>query len=186
MAIFDDISRFLEDRLDEFLKANPHLEIEALLEQLREQERDAIALIQELERQKQQLETEILALAGEIQTWHARVQKANRANRPDLAQSAQERETMLLRQGNQRWGQMEGTKQRLVQAQALLQQIRPKIQEVQAKAQQARQARERNSWETSAWERGNNYRPPKAADPLEREFQRWELDEEIDALKRNL
>jgi uncharacterized protein (TIGR04376 family) len=186
MAIFDDISRFLEERLDEFLKNNPHLELEALLEQLREQERDAIALIQELNLQKQQHEAEILKLAEEIQTWHARVKKAQSANRLDLAQAAQARETMLLRQGNQRWGQMEGTKQRLAQTQALLQQIRPKIQEVQAQAQQARKEQERNNWETTAWNQGGSYRPPKAADPLEQEFQRWELDEEIDSLKRNL
>jgi uncharacterized protein (TIGR04376 family) len=186
MAIFDDISQFIEERLDEFLKAHPHLELDALLEQLREQERDAIALIQDLERQKQQHEAEILELAEDIQTWHARVKKARNANRPDLAQAAQERETMLLRQGNQRWGQMEGTKQRIAQTQELLQQIRPKIKEVEAQAKAAKLTQEQNSWETTAWNQGSSYRPPKAADPLEREFQRWELDEEIDSLKRNL
>ena len=35
MGLFDDLSRFLENRLEEFLRNNPHLELEALLEQLR-------------------------------------------------------------------------------------------------------------------------------------------------------
>ena len=30
MGVFDDVSRFLEDRLEEFLKNNPHLELQAL------------------------------------------------------------------------------------------------------------------------------------------------------------
>jgi len=38
VGLFDDFSRFLESRLEEFLRNNPHLEL-ALLEQLREQER---------------------------------------------------------------------------------------------------------------------------------------------------
>ena len=47
MSLFDDFSRFLETRLEEFLRNNPHLELQALLEQLREQEQDALKLIAE-------------------------------------------------------------------------------------------------------------------------------------------
>lgn len=187
MALFDDFSRFFETRLDEFLKSNPHLEIEALLEQLREQERDTFKLIQTLETEKTQLESQILDLAQEIQHWHDRVAKAKAAHRDDLAQAAQKREAALLRQGNQVWGQMEGTKQRLSQATILLSQIQPKIKEVQTQAQQARTAQSANNWDTIGWNQGSSSSSyNKANDPLESAFQRWELDEELEQIKRNL
>ncbi|MEY3222150.1 MAG: hypothetical protein RLZZ203_1006, partial [Cyanobacteriota bacterium] len=48
MSLFDDLSRFLESRLEEFLRNNPHLELQALLEQLREQEEDTLKLVADL------------------------------------------------------------------------------------------------------------------------------------------
>ncbi|NJO71660.1 MAG: TIGR04376 family protein, partial [Oscillatoriales cyanobacterium RM1_1_9] len=99
MGLFDDFSRFLEDRLDDFLKAHPHLELQALEEQLREQEEGTLRLIADLQRQEQSLQDEILRIAKDIQRWHERVTKAKSANRPDLAQSAEEREAELLRHG---------------------------------------------------------------------------------------
>ncbi|MFW6316406.1 MAG: TIGR04376 family protein, partial [Cyanobacteriota bacterium] len=39
MSLLDDLTKFLETRLDEFLKNNPHLELQALEEQLREEEK---------------------------------------------------------------------------------------------------------------------------------------------------
>ena len=137
MSIFDDFSRFLETRLEEFLKNNPHLELQALLEQLREQEEEALKLIVEKEGQKKHLEAEILSLAEDIQAWHKRVAKAKSAGRLDLAQRAQEREATLLRQGNQLWGQMEAAKQQLANGKTLLTQIRKRKEELQAKARQA-------------------------------------------------
>ena len=83
MSIFHDFSRFLETRLEEFLKNNPHLELQALLEQLREQEEQALKLILEKEGEKKRLETEILSLAEDIQSWHKRVAKAQAAGRLD-------------------------------------------------------------------------------------------------------
>lgn len=187
MGLFDDFSQFFEARLDEFLKSNPHLELEAILDQLREQERDTLKLIRTLETEKTQLESQILNLAQEIKNWHGRIEKAKAASRHDLAQAAQEREAALLRQGNQVWGQMEGTKQRISQAQILLSQIQPKIKEVQAQVQQARSAQSANNWDTIGWNQGGT--PPpynKATDPLESKFQRWELDEELNQIKRDL
>lgn len=110
MGLFEDLSRFLENRLDEFLKANPHLELMALEEQLRGQEEDAINLLGTLKRRQQQLEDSILETAQEIQRWHERIRKAQAANREDLAQPAQAREAALLREGNHLWGQMQGVK----------------------------------------------------------------------------
>lgn len=188
MGLFDDLSRFLETRLEEFLKNNPHLELEAILEQLREQEQDTLRLIVELEGQKKRLEDEILSLAKDIQTWHGRIEKARAAGKLDLAHAAQEREAALLRQGNQVWGQMEGAKKRIIKSQELLRQIQKKKQEVQAKAADARAAEVNNSqWDTSGWNQGINYRSyNRAGDPLEAKFQKWELDEELERLKRNL
>ena len=188
MSLFDDLSRFLETRLEEFLANNPHLELQALEEQLREQEQDTSRLIPELQLQEQRLQSEILAVAKDIQTWHARIDKAKAAGRLDLANAAQEREAALLRQGNQLWGQMEGVKQRLVQAQDLLAQVQQKRKEVKAKAEvKAAQANQgASNWDTIGWNQGSYSTYNRATDPLETEFQRWELDEELEQMKRDL
>jgi uncharacterized protein (TIGR04376 family) len=192
MGIFDDFSRFLETRLEEFLRNNPHLELQALVEQLKEQEQDTRSLIRELEGQKKRLEDEILALAQDIQTWHARIEKAKKAQRLDLAQAAQEREAALLRQGNQVWGQMEGVKKRLIQSQELLQQIQQRQKEVQIKAEQlkteqAKTAQTTANSDTVGWNQGANYRTyNRSADPLEATFHDWELEDELQEMKRNL
>jgi uncharacterized protein (TIGR04376 family) len=190
MGLFDDFNRFLETRLDEFLRNNPHLELQAIEEQLREQEQDTRKLIAELEQQQNRLQDEILNVAQEIQTWHARVSKAKAAERLDLANSAQEREAALLRQGNQLWGQMEGAKKRLVQSQELLQQIQKRKQEIKVKAAQVKnqtQAKTTSNWDTSGWNQGKNYSSSHtSSDPLEEQFQRLELDEEIKQMKRKM
>lgn len=188
MGLFDDLSRFLETRLEEFLKNNPHLELQAIIEQLREQEQDTLRLIVKLEGEKKRLENEILSLAKDIQTWHSRIEKAKAAGRLDLAHAAQEREAALLRQGNQIWGQMEGAKKRIIQSQELLRQIQQRKQEVQAKAAEAKTAQATASnWDTSGWNQGIDYRSyNRTGDPLEAQFQRWELDEELEQMKRNL
>jgi uncharacterized protein (TIGR04376 family) len=192
MGIFDDFSRFLETRLEEFLRNNPHLELQALVEQLKEQEQDTRSLIRELEGQKKRLEDEILSLAQDIQTWHARIEKAKKAQRLDLAQAAQEREAALLRQGNQVWGQMEGVKKRLIQSQELVQQIQQRQKEVQIKAEQlkteqAKTAQTTANSDTVGWNQGANYRTyNRSADPLEATFHDWELEDELQEMKRNL
>ena len=189
MGLFDDIGKFLEDRLDEFLRDNPHLELQAIEDQLREQEEDTRRLILNLQRQEQQIQDEILAIAKDIELWHKRVRKAESANKPDLARAAKEREATLLRQGNQKWGQMEGVKQNLVKAKELLQQTQQKRKEVQAKAAEAArsQAQTPQSSSTSGWEKAPQYRSStKGYDPLDDRFRQWEMDEEIEQMKRDL
>ena len=61
MGLFDDFSQFLENRLEEFLQNNPHLELQALEEQLRQQEKDTLNFIAQLQRQEKKLEQDILA-----------------------------------------------------------------------------------------------------------------------------
>ncbi|HEY9748351.1 MAG TPA: TIGR04376 family protein, partial [Allocoleopsis sp.] len=70
MGLFEDFSRFLETRLEEFLRNNPHLELQALEEQLREQEEEALRLMADLRLKEKQAQDNILATAQEIQRWH--------------------------------------------------------------------------------------------------------------------
>jgi uncharacterized protein (TIGR04376 family) len=190
MGLFEDFNQFLEDRLDEFLANNPDLELQAIEEQLREQQQDTQRLIAELQLKEKGLQDEILNLAQDIQTWHGRVSKAQAAGRQDLAEAAKEREAALLRQGNQVWGQMEGVKQRIVQAKELLKQIQQRRQEVTAKYAEVKttsSSKSSNNGYTIGWNQGvNSNHYSRAADPLDAQFQKWELDEEIERMKRNL
>ena len=191
MGLFDDINNFLEERLDEFLKNNPHLELQALEEQLLEQEQDTRKLLAKLQLEEKSLQDRILEIAHNIQTWHSRIGKAEAAKRQDLATAAREREAELLRQGNQVWGQMEGVKQRAVKAKELLVQIKQKREEVktqsvQAQAAASNQSSQKYSSDTVGWDRGGNSASnSRSADPLEAEFQKWEVDEELERIKRN-
>lgn len=196
MGLFEDLSKFLETRLEEFLRSHPHLELQALDEQLREQEEDTLRLIGTLQLEEKQLENKILDAAQDVKRWHIRIDKAQVAHREDLVRAAQEREAALLRQGNQLWGQMNGVKERLQKSQELQRQIQVRRQEVRAKAAQVNAERERaaqkaqaaqpNSWETQGWNRSASSTFASSGDPLEQVFQRWETDEELDRLKRNL
>jgi uncharacterized protein (TIGR04376 family) len=189
VGLFDDLSRFLENRLEEFLRNNPHLELEALLEQLREQEEGTLKLIADLQVQEKRSQEEILSTAQEIQRWHIRVQKAKNAGREDLAAAAGEREAALLREGNQRWGHMQGLKERINQSQELLRKIQQRRQEVQAKAVEAQTARAKaqtqQRFETSGWSnKTSSY--SSGFDDLEEKFRNWETQDELEQMKRNL
>jgi uncharacterized protein (TIGR04376 family) len=188
MGLFDDFSRFLETRLEEFLRDNPHLELMVLEDKLRDQEEETLKLMIDLKRQDKQLQDDILALAREIQLWHARIEKAKAKSRLDLVEPAQEHEAQLLRQGNQKWGQMEVLKTRIKQTQELQQQIQARRKEVQAKVAQAQAARSSStpeSWASIGW----NQTPSSTkagVDVLDQQFRRWEAEEELNHLKRNL
>ncbi|MBD2666270.1 hypothetical protein B6N60_02579 [Richelia sinica FACHB-800] len=189
MGLFDDFSRFLENRLEEFLRNNPHLELEMLLEQLREQEEDTIKLIADLKLQEKRSQEEILDTAQEIQRWHIRIQKAQAAGREDLVVPAQQREAALLREGSQKWGHMQGLKERITQSEELLRKIQERRQEVQAKATAAQTARTQSQsqqrLETNAWRNPVNSYSSKG-DDLEEKFRRWETEDELEQMKRNL
>ncbi|MBF2015988.1 MAG: TIGR04376 family protein [Rivularia sp. T60_A2020_040] len=192
MGLFEDLSKFLESRLEEFLRNNPHLELDALLEQLREQEEDTLKLIADLQLQEKRREDEILSTAQEIQRWHIRVQKAKNGGRQDLAAKAEEREAALLRQGNQLWGQMQGVKERITQAKELYRKIQQRRQEVQTKAAEAQAARtkaqtqQRIETNTGWWNASSTYPSSNTYDDLEEKFRRWETEAELDDMKRNM
>ncbi|TVQ45436.1 MAG: TIGR04376 family protein [Gloeocapsa sp. DLM2.Bin57] len=189
MGLFDDLNRFLEERLDEFLRNNPHLEINAIVEQLKEQERDTLKKIINLESQERQLQQQILSLAQDIQTWHSRVKKAQNAGEQELAQKAAQREASLLHQGNLVWGQMEVVKQQIVQTKKLLQEIVQKKQEAQIKAQTIAQNQATSNYQTDSATKGwqeSTRSYDKYNDPLEKTFQEWETNQELEQMKRNL
>jgi uncharacterized protein (TIGR04376 family) len=193
MGLIEDMKRFLESQIDDFLAKNPHLELQVIGEQLAQQETDTAQLIIDLQTQEKRTEQEILNTAQEIKNWYDRVQKATAAGRTDLATAAQERVNALLPQGNQLWGKMQGLKERTAKAQELLQTIKTRRTEVKAKAAQAvrdraaTSASASTSTNNSSWGSVNNYtNASNFADPLEAQFLRWEADEELEHLKRNL
>lgn len=130
-----------------------------------------------------------MATAQEIQRWHIRIEKAKSAGRLDLAQPAQEREAALLRQGNQLWGQMQGFKERINQAKELGRQIQVRRQEVRTKAVEAEAARVKSKAqprvETAGWTQSPR-NISSGADPLEDKFRHWEMDDELNQLRRNI
>lgn len=195
MGLFEDFSAFLEMRLEEFLRNNPHLELQALEENLREQEEETVKLLGDLRLREKRLQEEILATAQDIQRWHVRIEKAKVAQRFDLVKPAEEREAALLRQGNQLWGQMEVLKQRIQQTIELQRQIQVRKQEVKTKVAEAQANRfsyqaqpgpqAEQQWQTTGWNQ-NYVGSARSADPLEQAFNKWETDEELEALKRQM
>jgi uncharacterized protein (TIGR04376 family) len=185
MGLFDDFGQFLETQLDDYLKKNPHLELYILEDKLREQEQETLTLVADLKRQEAQLQDEILAVAREIQLWHVRIDKAKAAGRQDLAQPAEAHEANLLRQGNQRWGQMEVLKERIRQAQELQLQIQARRKEVSQQVNQAN--RGRTPPQAASWTQTQI--PQTSAsqiNDLNKQFQKWEAQEELDELKRSM
>jgi uncharacterized protein (TIGR04376 family) len=187
MGLFDDFNKFLETQLEEYLRNNPHLELLVLEDKLQEQADETLKLMTDLKRQEKQLQDEILALAREVQLWYGRVEKAKAAGRVDLAEPAEEHQAGLLRQGNQKWGQMEVLKQRISQTQELQGQIQARLKEVQQQVNQFQanpaNAKAGQSWDTG-WSAATS--PNRSSvDALEYQFKRWEAEEELDQLKRN-
>lgn len=138
--------------------------------------------------QEKRLQDEILALAREIQLWHIRIEKAQSAGRLDLAEPAQQHEATLLRQGNQLWGQMEVLKERIKQTHALQQQIEQRRKEVQVKVAESQTARAKagSTWDNPAWTTSAADRSFRNIDSLEQQFRRWEAEEELEQLKRDM
>jgi uncharacterized protein (TIGR04376 family) len=191
MGFFSEVGQFFETRLEEFLKAHPQLELQAIAEQLQEQEQEANRLTQDLQRQLTQTEQQIAQVAQDIQHWHKRTQQAEAGGRPDLAKAAQAREAALFRQGNQLWGKMQGLKKRLEKAQSLLVQLQQKRQEVKQKMDELQASQKvedvySSSWESFTGTAGDRQTYNSATDPLEAQFQQWEVDEQIRQMKQKM
>jgi uncharacterized protein (TIGR04376 family) len=188
MGLLEDISRFLDTRLEEFIRNNPQIELQILEDKLCQQDEEISKLIVNSKLEEKQLQDRILEIAEEIRIWHDRTVKAESFDRPDLAAPAKEREAALLRQGNQIWAQMELVKKRVIDSQALHGQIQERRKEVQAKIAEAAKAAKQKSPTSTPLNWDNLYTPPfrDPNDQLEETFRRWETDEEIERLKRNM
>ncbi|MFS8856834.1 TIGR04376 family protein [Synechococcus sp. H55.7] len=185
MKFIEDIIRFLETRLEEFLRAHPEIELQALDEQLRQQEEETRRLLQESRAQKQALSEALAKLGEEIKTWHFRIEKAEQANRPDLAEGARRREAELLQQGSRLFNQGKSLEEKIRQLEALLPQIAQRRQEVQTKLQEVKAAQAKTAAErVSPWEKLFE------EDKLEEEFRRLEMrlavDKELDDMKKKV
>jgi uncharacterized protein (TIGR04376 family) len=191
MGLFDDVSKFLENQIDEFLKNNPHLELQALDEKLAEQQRESDRLLVDLKSRLQTVESKIRETAEEIKRWHTRIEKAKTAGRNDLVVLAQAHEAELLREGNQIWGQMELLRDRIPQTEKLALQIQQRRQELKVKLEEARSQRSNsrtnpdspNPWRDSSSVKAT---PKMPTDPLEKKFASWEAEEELQQMKRKL
>jgi uncharacterized protein (TIGR04376 family) len=190
MGLLDDISRFLDTRLEEYIRNNPQIELQILEEKLAQQESEVAKLIASSQTQEKQLQDRILAIADDIRIWHERAKKASDAGRQDLASAAKEREAALLKQGNQVWAQMELIKQRIAQTADLQSQIQTRMQEVRTKIAEAAKTKPKSQANAQAstsfnWE--SLHTPSQGTDdPLEQQFRRWEMDEELERLKRKM
>ena len=187
MGLIEDISRFLETRLEEFLRAHPEIELQLLAEELRQQEEETRRLLQESLAQRQALQRSILQLAEEIKTWHFRIEKAERANRPDLAEGARRREAELLEQGSRLFNQGKALEERIRQLEALLPQIAQRRQEVRTKLQEVKAAQAQKASEP---DRKFNPWGSLLGDELEEEFRRLEMqlevEKELDTIRKKV
>ncbi len=146
---------------------NHNLELRSLLKQLQTQEQHTQRLIANLQRQEKSLQNQIIAIARDVQIWNTRIKDAKAAKRIESARTAADKEAALRREGDRLWRQMEEKKKRLMQAQKLLVQIYQKRQQVLAQADNF-----------PGYQTGYNN--------VEQEFDRLEIEFELEQLKQNL
>lgn len=181
MGLWDELSRFLETRLDEFLAGHPDLQLEVLSQKLEEQEEEAKRLMNRSRAEQKELDQKILNIAQEIQKWHLRVEKAAAAGRFDLRDGALAREAELLREGNLLWGKREAVQAQIPQSEALLGKIHVRRQEVQEKLKKMKEQKQTTPPPPS-WRTPPRYEP----DAIAAAFDRWETEEELEKLKREM
>lgn len=146
----------------EQLEARLEQQLEAFLRANPAQE----ALLQEQEQREQNqrrrsqlqqaevLRRELLQLATEIRQWRERAERARSAGATELAQRADQQVALLMERGRQRWQTLE--------------QLGQQVQQVQGQA--AANAPEPSS--------------PPANEPLDQAWSRFELDQELEQLRR--
>lgn len=189
MGLLDDMSKFLETRLEEFIRNNPQIELQVLEEKLQQQDSDVTKLIAEFGLQEKKFQDQILAIAEDIKLWHGRAQKAAEAGRQDLANGAKEREAASLKQGNQVWAQMELVKNRRIQTIELQGQIQQRKKEIRAKIAELEKSRPKPEPPPAYSFNWENLNPPPSSsgsDELDQKFRQWEMDDELERLKRKM
>lgn len=187
MGLFEDFSSFLESRLEEFLNNNPQLKLEVLRDELKQQERDTLKLIIDLQSQQKKAETDVIEIGKEIQKWHPRIAKAKGAGRLDLAKEAEEREINLLRQGKLAWEKMENVKVQMANSKKILASIEQKQQEINIKINELKNTQQ-SSYNYSSFNSSENIYGSNSSnsfDPLDDKFAQWEIDQELKTMKKN-
>ncbi|WP_448524521.1 TIGR04376 family protein [Parathermosynechococcus lividus] len=177
MTFFNDLHSFLEQRLEDFIRANPQLELNLLLMELDDQERQTQDLYLKLQQEVQECEQQILNLVSEIRRWRDRIQTATAAHRPDLVKVAQQREAQLRQRGQELWNQRLNALSQLPATEQLLAKIRDRRQELQRRVPRASTPPPSPPPFT-----GSN----SPSDPLEAEFHRLELQTALEELKRSM
>ncbi|XFA72138.1 TIGR04376 family protein [Thermosynechococcaceae cyanobacterium Okahandja] len=175
MTFFRDLNNFLEQRLEDFIRANPQLELNLLLMEIEDQERQTQDLYRQLQQEVQECEQHILQLVTDIRRWRDRIQTATAAGRPDLVTLAQQREAQLRQRGQQLWTQRLNALKQQSATQELLAKIRDRRQELQRRVPRASTPPPPPPSPT-----------PSATDPLEAEFRRLELQIALEELKRSM
>ncbi|MDG2990680.1 TIGR04376 family protein [Candidatus Synechococcus calcipolaris G9] len=178
MTFLDDLAAFLEQRLDDFIRANPGLELNLILLDIQEQERHTLHLLQTLEQKCQTCEKDILGLVEDIRRWHDRVKKAEAAGRADLAKLAREKEEELRQRGQDLWGQRTQAQAQVEPTRLLLAKIRDRRKELETRIPQPQGTPPPKA----------SYTPPKSdrTDPIEAQFRNWELEAALKELKTSM
>ena len=97
----------LEQTLEAFLRANPSQEQLLRDQEQRDQQQSTQRRRQALLAAAEGLRTELLQLAGEIQQWQGRVERARTAGAETLAAQAQRHLEQLMERGRDRWQRLE-------------------------------------------------------------------------------
>ncbi|MDR7920649.1 hypothetical protein RHK62_00365 [Thermosynechococcus sp. HY213] len=178
MSFFRDLNAFLEQKLEDFIRANPQLELNLLLLELEDQERETQERLLRLQQEVNTCEQQILGLVSEIRRWRDRTHTAMAAQRPDLAELARQREAELRQRGEQLWTQRLDALNQIPVTQQLLQKIRDRRREVM------------NRVPSASAPPPPPPPPPRMSsdlnDPIEAEFRRLELQTALEELKRSM
>lgn len=191
MSIFENFTTFLESKLEEFLKSNPQLNLTILAQEVKQEKQDTLRLINQLEIRQKKLETDILKLVQDIKMWCERIEKAEKANRIDLATEAEQRKNLLLSQGNITWQEMDTVKSQLANGRKKMISIEEKEREINLKIQELEKTKYQtnNNYNSSTNNASSNYNSStfnNINDDLEKKFRDWEVSMELDEMKKNM
>jgi len=185
MNFFEDFTKFLESRLDEFLQSNPQLNLTIIAQELKQEKLDNQKLILKNESDLKNIENKIFTIGKDIQVWHNRIEKAQQAGRLDLAQEAENREKSLLAEGALLWRKMEEIKEEITIKKELLASIHIKEKEINQKIEDLKKSEyNQNNYSPNEQVRSSNN--TNYYDDLEDKFKQWEIELELEKMKNNL
>ena len=106
MSWLDELERSLDQRLDAFLKANPHQDILLRDQHLQDRQRSLEQQRLQLQHQAHDLRRQLLNLAEEVRNWTARSDRARTAGAQELAKRADQHIQALMNQGRDLWTEL--------------------------------------------------------------------------------